>query len=228
MGVVIRKTAAAEEITRDVRTTLANAVARGGAWQALAQEALSDVLALLDANRKLSEEAAAAYLPLKAAVAARDEEADALLGRISDLVWNEVGRPRSDAAYATLFPGGIRYYTEGETESQPHRMELLALLLESKTHPKLAPESALEFAKALRVSAAALQAALDAASVPAARVHQLSQVGRAVATTAQVALASLKRRYKAEQFSEADIHAVIPDRSESAAKPPHSPAVPSS
>lgn len=35
MGVVIRKTAAAEEIARDVRTTLANAVARGGAWQTL-------------------------------------------------------------------------------------------------------------------------------------------------------------------------------------------------
>lgn len=173
MGVVIRKTAAAGDIARDVRTTLANAVARGGTWQTLAQEALSDVLALLDANSEQHEQAAATYLPLKAAVAARDEEADALLGRISDLVWNEVGRPRSDAAYATLFPGGIRYYTEGETDGQPHRMELLALLLESKTHPKLTVESASEFARALRVSAAALQAAIDAASVPAARVQQL-------------------------------------------------------
>jgi hypothetical protein len=226
MGVVIRKTAAVEDIYRDVRTTLANSTARGGLWQELAAARLDAIMQLIDANTERLKEATAEYLPLKAAVEARDDEADSLLGKISDMIWNEVGRPASDPLLATLFPGGIRYYTEGNTEEQPHRMELLAILLESGTHPKVSADSVTQFAKELRDSALAFQSAIDALSAPAARVRQLAQVQRALATTAQAELAALKRRYKAENFSEADIHTVIPDRPPVAAKSPPNPVPP--
>ncbi len=50
MGVVIRKDAAAEDIFRDVRVTLANAAARGGVWQELASARLGAIRQLADAN----------------------------------------------------------------------------------------------------------------------------------------------------------------------------------
>jgi hypothetical protein len=42
-------------------------------------------------------------------------------------------------------------------------------------------------------------------------VRQLGRVKTALARVAQMQLANLKRVYKAQGFSEADIHAVIPD-----------------
>src|SRR5215471_20253718 len=48
MGELIRRTAAAEDIIADVRATLTNAAAKGGAWKVLAEERLSDVAALID------------------------------------------------------------------------------------------------------------------------------------------------------------------------------------
>jgi hypothetical protein len=223
MGVVIRKGAAVEDIVRDVRVTLTNAAARGGLWKELAEARLSAVLSVLDMNAEQIQQAKQVCLPLKAELAARDDEADHLLGKISDSLWNEVGRPRSDPSIETLFPGGISYYTGGPTEEQPHRMELLATLLDARTHSKISASSATEAAKALRDSAAMLQAAVDALTIPAARVHQLVQVQRALANTAHGELAALKRRYKSENFSESDIHAVIPDR----ARTPEKPAAPS-
>ncbi len=80
--------------------------------------------------------------PLAAAVVAKDAVADALLGRISDEIWNIVGRPAADPALAVLFPGGVAYYAEGATEAQPDRMEVLAQLLVAGIHPKLPKDKA--------------------------------------------------------------------------------------
>jgi hypothetical protein len=44
MGELIRRTASADDIIADVRGTLTSAVARGGAWQELAEEQLSSVV----------------------------------------------------------------------------------------------------------------------------------------------------------------------------------------
>jgi hypothetical protein len=50
------------------------------------------------------------------------------------------------------------------------------------------------------------------------RLRQLQRAKTAVAQSARMQLAQLKRIYKAEGFSEADIHSVIPDRPRSTKK----------
>jgi hypothetical protein len=66
---------------------------------------------------------------------------------------------------------------------------------------------------------AALRSAYEAARLPLLKLKQLDQVRRALASTAQVQLAGLKRLYKVERFSEAEIHSIIPDRPPVARKP---------
>jgi len=212
MGEVIRKTASAVEIMADVRRSLANARARGGNWQSLAESRLAALTPLLDTVESRLAAAEAELVPLIAAVHARDDEADRLLGRISDEIWNEVGRPASDPALSILFPNGIAYYAEGTEQGQPDRMDLLAELLEANLHPRLAKEKAKAHAEEIRASAKVLREAVTAAAEPTVRVDLLTRIRRALATNAQTELAGLKRVYRAERFSEADIHTIIPDR----------------
>ncbi len=47
---------------------------------------------------------------------------------------------------------------------------------------------------------------------PRIRLQRLQRAKTAIAHSAQIELANLKRMYKAQGFSEADIHSVIPDR----------------
>jgi len=231
MGEVIRKAAAAVDILADVRSTLANARARGGTWQALAESRLAALTPLLDSVESRLVTAQAELVPLLAAVHARDDEADHLLGRISDEIWNDLGRPASDPTLSILFPNGIAYYANGSEQGQPARMTLLAELLESNLHPRLAADRAEAHAQAIRASAQALHDAVEAAAEPSARVELLTQLRRALASNAQTELAGLKRQYRAERFSEADIHTVIPDRPGSTKKaaqvPPPAPTPPS-
>lgn len=64
--------------------------------------------------------------PAISAINAENERADDLLGRVYDELWNDLGRPAYDRALTLIFPGGISYYADGDTEGQPDRMELLA------------------------------------------------------------------------------------------------------
>jgi hypothetical protein len=212
MGVIIRKTAATEDIIADLRVTLANARARSGPWAALAEAQIATAVALIDSTEARMAQAQDHADPLVAALDAKHEEADRLLERIWDEIWNEVGRPAADPALATLFPGGVSYYADGDVEAQPDRMELLAALLESNAHPRLAPVTSTSLAKRIYASATTLRSAVNAARGPSARVGLLQRVRRAIAATALKALANLKRSYKIEGFSESDIHTVIPDR----------------
>ena len=212
MGDVIRKSAAAVDIFADVRTTNRNAQARGGQWKQFADEHLKSVLSILDLVDKNLQAAELAYGPLRAALDAADEHADGLLGRTSDAIWNEVGRPAHDPIYTLLFPGGVTYYVDGPDDEQPLRMELLAQLLEAELHPRLEPAKAKAFAADLKTEAAAYAAAVQAAAGPRAKVEMWRRMRSAVARNAQINLAHLKRRYKIAGFSEAEIHTVIPDR----------------
>jgi hypothetical protein len=212
MGELIKRTAAAEDIIADVRATAMNATAKGGTWKALAEQRLEGVLAIVDRVETRLADATTALGPILATLDAKNDEADRLLGRVSDQIWNEVGRPATDPALSVLFPGGIAYYADGKVEDQPDRMDLLAELLESSIHPRLSPAQVKAHAKDIRAGARQLRAAVEAARVPGGRVDLLERVRRAVATVAQSELAALKREYKNKHFSEADIHAVIPDR----------------
>lgn len=220
MGLIIRKTAATEDIIADLRVTLANARARGGPWAALAEAQIGSAVALIDSTEARLAQAQDQADPRVAALDAKHEEADRLLERIWDEIWNEVGRPAADPALATLFPGGVSYYADGDVDGKPDRMELLAALLESNAHPRLAPATAASLAKRIYATAATLRSAVNAARGPSARVGLLQRVRRAIAATALKALANLKRSYKIEGFSESDIHTVIPDRDASRRLPP--------
>ena len=84
MGELIRRTASADDIIADVRGTLTSAGAKGGTWKELAEQRLSGVVALIDNVETQLEKAEAKRLPLLAAVDAKNDEADALLGHVSD------------------------------------------------------------------------------------------------------------------------------------------------
>lgn len=228
MGEVISSKAAADDIFFDVETTHARAVARGGKWQQIEQERLGTLLTVIaDLKARLSA-AEAAVLPLKAAVEAQDKRADQFIGKLSDDIWNAIGRPAFDPTYDVVFPGGIAQYTAGANEEQPDRMDLLANLLEMRLISKLDPNGLKDIVKSVRDEAAAYRKVIDSYAQPRIELQQLQRAKTAIAHSAQMELSHLKRLYKASGFSEADIHTVIPDRPrpKKSPVPPPSPAPP--
>jgi len=212
MGELIRRDAAAGEIFKDAGDSLTNARARGGKWQELAEQRLGASLALVssvEAKYKIAQEMLA---PLVAQIDVCNRKADATIGKNYDIIWNEVGRPAYDAALSILFPDGIAYYAEGDTDGQPDRMEILVELLAAGIHPKLSKETASSAADEIKAEGEALRVAVDAARKPAAQVKILGRVRTSLAKVVHADLSNLKRLYKIEGFSEAEIHTVIPDR----------------
>lgn len=212
MGDVIRASAAVEEIFKDARSALNQAVARGGTIKERAEQGVGPVVAMVDAIETELKTARDTLAPLAAAVIAENDQADAATNRIYDEVWNDAGRAANDRYLALMFPGGANYYTDGDTPGQPARMELLAKLFDRKLHPKLTPAQSDAYAVRVRAAASALQADIDAAAAPAANVTLLERVRTALGRIAQFELANLKRSYKIDGMSEAAIHDIIPDR----------------
>jgi hypothetical protein len=211
-GQIIRRTAAAADIIGDVRTTSTRETARGGKWKDVAESRLQPCLMLYQLVERRLKEATETLEPLEAAIDAIDDRADPFIGKIADDIWNLIGRPAFDAGYSLVYPGGISYYTEGSDDEQPERMSLLAELLEAGIITKLDAEHAKRMAAEIRAVAKEYHAAVEAAAVPRARVKLLERVLTAAARAAHIELAKVKRVYKAEGFSEAEIHSVIPDR----------------
>lgn len=212
MGDLVRPSAGIKEIIKDVRTTLTNAIAKGGLVRERAEQGIGPVLAMNDAAEAELEIGRAVLTPLHAAVRMENESADDTIDRVYDDTWNDVGRPAHDRYLSLMFPGGADYYTDGDTPGQPARMELLARLYDRKLHPKLDPAKSTAYAVRIREAAAALKADIDAAAAPAANVALLEQVLLSLARSAQFDLASLKRTYKNDGMTEAAIHTIIPDR----------------
>ncbi len=226
MAEVIRKGAATDDVLSDVEKTLRNARARGGTWQSAAEEKLGTVerLAALVTTRLNAAEHE--YEPLKAALDAEDDVADDFLGGVSDDIWNKVGRPGSDPVLSIMFPTGISYYTDGSDEEQPERMDLLAELLGQGLHPRLDAATSATHAASVRSAAERYRHKVDALRGPAARVRLLSAMKTAIGRYAQTELANLKRRYKSDSHSEADIHTVIPAHTRAAPKADAEPTPP--
>jgi len=111
-----------------------------------------------------------------------------------------------------IFPDGIAYYAEGDTDEQPERMDILVQLLQSGIHPKLSQATAQNAAAEIKAESHALRAAVEAARKPSAELKVLGRVRTSLARVVHAELSNLKRLYKIEGFSEAEIHAVIPDR----------------
>lgn len=218
MPALIRNDAAAADILADVAQTLSKARAKGGTWKSTADEKLGPIVALAENIAERLTKARKDLAPLEAAIEAEDEVADPLIGHISDEIWNAVGRPATDPILSVLFPGGIAYYTDGPDDEQPDRMELLAELLEMGLHPKLDAKVGRKHAADIRKEGTKYGALVDKARVPRARVKLLEKMQIAIAHAAHVELTNLKRRYKSDGHSDADIHAVIPGYSRASSK----------
>ena len=211
MGEVIRPGAAAADIFSHARTAHTNAAARGGKWQEHAEKRLGPPIKLADLIDARYTAADAAYRPLAAQLKAMDGSADNLIGYSYDDLWNVVGRPSQDPSLSTLFPGGIAVYTDGPDEEQPYRMQLLAELLVLNVHPLIPPAVAQQHADKIGAVAKEYEALADKKAAAERTRDMLGRIRTAVARASQRELAALKRLYKAEGFSEADIHTVIPD-----------------
>lgn len=212
MGEVIRRTSAVEDIVNDAKTTLSRAQAKGGAWGSLAEERLAGSLSLMQGVEGQLTALRPQYEAAQAVVLAANDHADKQIGRIADETWNAVGRPANDPALAILFPGGIAYYADGDTAEQPARMEVLARLFESGVHPRLDPNLATRFATELRSEAETLASAVAQLTMPAAQMKSLGRVRTSLGRATQSELVNLKRHWRANGQTEAEIHSVIPDR----------------
>lgn len=212
MGNTIHSRAAQDDIVADVKATHTNATARGGRWQALADEKIGPIVALLGSIAAQRVTAGQEATTRGAELAVASGAADDVVGKVADDVWNAIGRLKTDAHYSLLFPGGIVAYTEGDAATQPTRMQILAQLFEANLHPKLTAAQGQAFATTVRTSALQLRQASDLARDAAAAAEVLDRVHVAVARVGALELAALKRLYKAEGFSEKEIHEVIPDR----------------
>jgi hypothetical protein len=212
MGDLVLKTAAAETIMGDVATTYSRAQARGGKWAELAEKMLGNQLKLAATLADQRRAADAELRPMLAALDAQDDHADKLIGQISDEVWNAIDRPAFDPTYDVVFPNGISYYTGGPDAEQPDRMDLLAQLIEMNMIKRLTPDQCKSFAQRVRDESAAYRKVLSQVAAPRARVQMFDRATTALAQSSQMALSHLKRLYRAEGFTEAEIHTVIPDR----------------
>jgi hypothetical protein len=215
MAEIIRKNAAVDDILDDVRTTHANAFARGGIWQSVAEERLGPVVAAIHQTETELTQTEVASVPLFAALEAENLKADRLLGKVSDDIWNAVGRPKNDPHLDLLFPGGYAHYADGDLSAQPARMAVLVELLRKGVHPAVPAEVAKASADAVEAAMISLRDKLDAASVPRAKIATLGRTRDALARSAQMALSGLKRIYRGHGLSEAEVHTVIPARARS-------------
>ena len=91
-------------------------------------------------------------------------------------------------------------------------MDRLADPLESRIHPRLSPEQVKAHPRDIRAPTKELRTLVDAVAGPNERVELLQRVRRALAAVAHADLTSLNRLYKNPHFSQADIHAMTPDR----------------
>lgn len=231
MGEPIRKTGAREDILHDFKRTHDNAIASKGVAADLAEQRLAPVLKIVESVKAQQVTAQSAVEPLLAILGAADVHADKTIGAVSDEIWNAIGRPASDAAYDLLFPGGNAFYVDGDVNEQPDRMNLLVELLKANVHPKLSPAVAQASIATIAAESAVLRAAVDAARPARAQVQLLDRVLTAVVRSAAIEIANFKRLLKANGFSEADAHKIIPDRSATPTKkdpgsPPATPAPP--
>lgn len=211
MGDLVPKSAAAATIMADVETTLSRARARGGKWGELAEKMLGNAVRLSAMSAAERAKAESELRECQAAIEAQDDVADKLVAQLSDEVWNRIGRPSFDSTYDVVFPSGISYYTGGPDAEQPERMELLAQLLEMNIISRLPEEDAKAMAARVRAAVESYRKVLAPAAAPRARLKMFERASTAIAHSAQIALAHLKRLYLTEGFTEAEIHAVIPD-----------------
>jgi len=219
MGHVISRTAAADDILKDANTAHEQGHARGGKAAEIVEHRLTPTMGLLDTVKGERAPLEEQLVTLRASRDASAGRAEALVGECFDVLWNRVGRPRSDSRLDLMFPGGVGAYTDGSVEGLPDRMGVLIDLLGRNLHPLLTSELTTEWATKLGPARTELAAANTAIVAPLARSTVLDRTYYSLVRTLQTGLMATKRDLKSEGFSEAQIHEIIPDRRPAPSKP---------
>jgi hypothetical protein len=210
MGTIVHKNGAVDVILEHLDKAVTRSAAQGGGIAEMAAQTLGPVHSSCAQVEAELAEARKAEGVARGVLHAARAKATGVVALVHDMVWNAIGRPRSDPAFALLFPGGWSAYTDGSCEKQPRRMELLARLFEKKLHPKLSKERHFELAAEVRAAAGELAAALEAWELLAENVELLERTRTAMARAAQAALMNFKRVLKCTGHTEPEIHRIIP------------------
>lgn len=212
MGNIIRRTASADDIIADARKTMENAKIKGGKIFEIADNRLSTVLLQINTIDPQIKQLANEESTLSLAVISADNEADNLVGKIRDELFNLLGRPSSNPVMDTIFPGGIKTYTKVPVAEQPLHLEILKERIRAATHNLLTEEIKTKWIGDIDTAGRKLKTALDAYLPKEAMLNILEQSYRTLARTAQMALSRIKRDLLNEDMNEAQIFEIIPDR----------------
>jgi hypothetical protein len=218
MGEVISGTADVNRIRDDVRTSLNNAISRGGDIAAAAQSRLGPSVDSMDTASKILETAAAAEAAAWSPVLAADDVADTTIGATRDEMYNALGRPQHSVHMDHVFPGGIGTYTAGDPRGQPVLMQVLETRIRSATASQWTDPLRDKWATAIAAARVPLATAVDAHR-PAEAALTVAEAGfRAAVRAAHSKLGAFKRDLKNLGLTEAQIHDIIPDRPSSSGK----------
>jgi hypothetical protein len=218
MGEVISGTADVNRIRDDVRTSLNNAISRGGDIAAAAQSRLGPSVDAMDSASKILETAAAAEAAAWSPVLAADDVADTTIGATRDEMYNALGRPQHSVHMDHVFPGGIGTYTAGDPRGQPVLMQVLETRIRSATASQWTDPLRDKWATAIAAARVPLATAVDAHR-PAEAALTVAEAGfRAAVRAAHSKLGAFKRDLKNLGLTEAQIHDIIPDRPSSSGK----------
>lgn len=234
MGEIIGKYADRNLIAADVKATRTNAHAKsqpvGGAqggpalaadprWVSFADERLGRREAIWDTQSARLVAAKTHTQKARALLGAIDLQTDLFVVELREALWRDAGRPgpNADPDLELLFPEGSEGYTAG-AEGGGDRLTYLADLLRTVGHPKIDAARTLAAADELDHLARLHTDAEIALARAAGRENLLDKSLTVIARSARLALVQLKKAYLLAGFSEADVHAVIPDRPSAPAK----------
>jgi hypothetical protein len=219
MGHVISKNGAIRDILTDLALTYFRCQERGGVWAAQGTAFLEPVTVLADrSTTDLDRDEKARSRGFSRRDLALTKGADAV-ARVYDELYNDLGRPQSDAYLAILIPGGADCIRDEKIQDRAELMDAIANTLETIGHPLLAADRTKAAAATIRAEAAQVREAVTAANKLEAAVRLDELVRKALAQVAQAKLVGLKLSVRALGVGEAQIHEVIPDRKRSPSAP---------
>ncbi len=210
MGQVIPRNSSPERIFGDTNTALAKARSRSDAIKSAAEARLGPIEVAISTNKENFKAAKAAALVASTRLEAADASSDLTVGKVIDLAWNELGRPAHSLDYTLIVGSGKQDWTDGDPLEQHLPMGVLANRFRESTVPALQANKE-AWAVEIEQKAAVQKAAATASKDADAPVYAFVAQQRSLANLAHVALTRLKRDYKSEGMTEAQIHEIIPD-----------------
>jgi hypothetical protein len=213
MGEVIKSTASPEKIEDHAKTTLEIAEREGGEIAEAARNRVGKPMEQLSENKTALDDANKAVNTATGPVMKCDATADTTIKNQRDTVWQTIGRPRESTLMNTIYPGGVKTYTDVDVHKQPTVMEILIKRLKAADHPKIT--QALRDAWSAEIEAVRAPYAEALVPLKSAEANQEVENTAYLDSARAVArgLVRFKRDLKNMDMNETQIHKIIPDAS---------------